>query len=111
MFRASAGFDKKNKRFNFKGRSSDIIFIDMPMEIKAILKAAKIKKSHLKNEAIAMQTYEIIQKALSSHTTQLMEMLNNKRSTRLSKFTSDKERSTNISKYMKYILYSSKNNW
>lgn len=70
----------------------------MPMEIKAILKAAKIKKSHLKNEAIAMQTYEIIQKALSSHTSQLMEMLNNKRATRVSNLISEKERSTTIRK-------------
>ena len=46
----------------------------MPKEIKLILKAANIKKRHLRNTDVAVKTFDIIQKALSSHTLKVMDL-------------------------------------
>ena len=64
-----AGFDSK-KLFNFK---------EIPQEIVSALKAAKIKKRHLKNKQVALQAYDIIQKALALHTYEIMNELNEHR--------------------------------
>jgi hypothetical protein len=61
------------------------IFIEMPKEVKMLLKAANIKKRHLKNEEMAMKTFEIIQKAFSSHTHSLMDLFKKRRKSTISK--------------------------
>lgn len=64
----------------------------MPKEIRSILKAANIKKRHLKNKDLALKTFDIIQKALSSHTANLMAMFKERKE---SVGTSDRESLTN----------------
>eukprot|EP00344_Euplotes_crassus_P004469 CAMPEP_0197002806 /NCGR_PEP_ID=MMETSP1380-20130617/7226_1 /TAXON_ID=5936 /ORGANISM="Euplotes crassus, Strain CT5" /LENGTH=254 /DNA_ID=CAMNT_0042421095 /DNA_START=567 /DNA_END=1327 /DNA_ORIENTATION=+ len=55
----------------------------MPKEIKLLLKAANIKKRHLKNEEVALKTFDIIQKALASHTIKVMDMFKRKRDSQI----------------------------
>ena len=59
----------------------------MPKEIKHLLKAANIKKRHLKNKEVALKTYDIIQKALSSHAFKIMDLFQKKRKSSISNKT------------------------
>jgi hypothetical protein len=48
--------------------------LELPKEFKMIFKAAKIRKKDLKNEEFALKTFEIIKKAMASHTQDLMNL-------------------------------------
>jgi hypothetical protein len=63
----------------------------MPMEVKMILKAANIKKKDLKNADMAMKTFEIIQKAFSDHTKNLMCLVKKRKTSILSKVGEDEK--------------------
>lgn len=51
----------------------------MPKEIRALLKAANIKKRDLKNKDVVLKTFDIIQKAIANHTQGVMNTLIQKR--------------------------------
>lgn len=76
--------------------SALIHVVELPKEFKKIFKAAKIRKKDLKNEEFALKTFEIIQKAMASHTQDLMNLFQTNRRSKISNNRMTEETKTSI---------------